>query len=94
MNKLRKWILKWLFGYNLDFIAESMELLRKSQKLLCDVHRDYCEIGDTQVAILRAASSAVSIEDFQKTVLTILIDAQNRALEREPHETEETNRPL
>lgn len=90
-NKLRKWILKWLFGYELDFVAESMSLLRKSNKLIMDIHRDYSEISDDQIAILRAASSATDIADFQRTVLGILIKTQNRALERKAYEAEETS---
>ena len=91
MNKLRKWILKWLFGYELDFVAESISLLRKSNKLVMDIHRDYCEISDDQSAILRAASSATDIADFKRAVLEILIKAQNRALERKVYEAEETS---
>lgn len=90
-NKLRKWILKWLFGYELDFVAESMNLLRRSNKLIIDIHRNYCEISDEQISILRAASESPDIVTFQRTVLKILIEAQNRALERKTHEAEETN---
>lgn len=88
-NKLRKWFLKWLFGYELDFVAESMSLLHESKKLINDIHHDYCEISNDQIAILRAASSAANIADFQRTVLDILIQSQNRALERKTHEAEE-----
>ena len=92
MNKLRKWILKWLFGYELDFVTEAISLLRESDKLVMDIHRDYCEISDDQIAILRAASSATDIADLRRTVLDILIKTQNRALERKAHEAEETSK--
>ena len=90
-NKLRKWILKWLFGYELDFVAESMSLLRRSTNLLTSIHRDYCEISDDQIAILRAASESPDIATFQLTVIKTLLEAQRRAEEREAHEAEETS---
>lgn len=90
-NKLRKWILKWLFGYELDFVAESISLLRESKKLVMDIHRDYCEISDDQSAILRAASESPDIVTFQRTVLKTLLEAQRRAEERKAHEAEETS---
>ena len=58
LNKLRKWILTWLFGHeNMDFIADYFRLMHQSNKLITAIHRDYCEISNDQIAILQAVSA-------------------------------------
>lgn len=89
-NKLRKWILQWLFGHeNMDYLTDALSLASRYDKLSSDLLRDYKELGQEHFAILEAVSTAPDLETFQLKAIAILDDSLRRIKERKANEIKE-----
>lgn len=79
MNKLRKWILKHIFGIDMDrmdhafdLALECHELCERIFKANGEIIADYKRISNKYMKLLDIVSDAEDMEDFRHKALEIL----------------------
>lgn len=78
-NKLRKWILKWLFGSEVERFYKALKLtddcyegFKKAYETNERLVQDYKELSETYLEILEVGSEVNDSEEFRWKVIEIL----------------------